>query len=448
MTTPRVESALKRNLPAVAAIAVAIGLIFWIAGWRDVRIDGKTEITFWMGWAGDEAKVMQALVDEYNAANPDVFVKMVSIAGSYEKLKIAFAGRDTPDVCATVWAPEVADYAIRGALAPLDGFLAESGMTKDFYPKGLWDIFEYDGRVYALSMGISTNFVAYNKQVFREAGLDPENPPRTTEEFEAAVEATTRYRDGDPAKGLERMGFSFADNLFFLAIPFGVNYWDAEKQEVLPNPERLVACLEWMKHNVDKTGLQQQRAFSSGFGNMLSPNNPFITGKIAMQRVGDWYASILRQYAPTDFEWGWMPLPVPPGGRENATYVDGSFFVIPEACRNKPEAWAFLRYICAPEQVRRFRINLDTANNPPPLRAMYGFEEYDTPFWKFTISLAESPNLLAPPEMPMFQTMADQMSRLEEQVLSGQRPAKEAVMEFKAILQRDVDRVLRTAGKK
>ena len=49
----------------------------------------------------------------------------------------------------------------------------------------------YGDRTYGLAVTTNTNFLVYNKRIFREAGLDPERPPRTIEELDAAAQACT-----------------------------------------------------------------------------------------------------------------------------------------------------------------------------------------------------------------------------------------------------------------
>ena len=82
---------------------------------------GPVEIRYWTGWTGHQLDAQKRLVDEFNRTHPHIRVRVLSVAGSYQKVRIAFAGGATPDVCSAVWADELAGYAIRGVLRPLDG---------------------------------------------------------------------------------------------------------------------------------------------------------------------------------------------------------------------------------------------------------------------------------------------------------------------------------------
>lgn len=56
---------------------------------------------------------------------------------------------------------------------------------------------QYNGRYWAMPGGFMSMFLMYNKKLFAEAGLDPEQPPRTWDEFVTHARALTRDRDGD-----------------------------------------------------------------------------------------------------------------------------------------------------------------------------------------------------------------------------------------------------------
>ncbi|HZP81839.1 MAG TPA: extracellular solute-binding protein [Chthonomonadaceae bacterium] len=99
---------------------------------------GPTEIVYWTGWSGHEFEIQQQLVDEFNRTHPMVRVRMLSQFGTsgYQKVRIAFAGGATPDVMSTVWADELASYALRGVLAPLDDALKRAGrdVNREYTP--------------------------------------------------------------------------------------------------------------------------------------------------------------------------------------------------------------------------------------------------------------------------------------------------------------------------
>jgi len=435
--TRRTVHSLKSDLAVLTAMAALCLTVFVMAGGREDQVDGKTRIAYWTGWTGPEFKILQGLVDEYNRSHDDVFVKMTSIGGSYQKMKIAFASGDTPDVCSSVWADDIADYALRGGLTPLDSFLAHSDRGPKDYPSTVWDVYQYEGQTYALSMTISVNFVVYNKRIFREAGLDPERPPRTLEEFDRAAELCTQYRNNDPAQGFERIGFAYDSGLLYWNNAFGANLWDPSERRLTVDTPQMLASLKWLKANADRYGYRRLQAYSSSLGNIVSPNNPFITGKVAMCIVGAWYRDIIDQYAPKDFEWGWFPLPAPEGGTPNSTSLNASMFVIPSGSRHKEQAWDFLLWATSPYVVTHFH----QGRQPGDLAAMNDSSmqlEFQTPYWKFVRELAQGPGA-STPQFPLYSKFANELLRVESLVLGGTVEPEAALKDLQIRFQAALD---------
>src|ERR1700678_381244 len=98
-----------------------------------------TEIVYWTGWSGHELDTQQQLIAEFNKTHPRIRVRLLTqfnSEGSYQKVRIAFAGGATPDVMSTVWATDLTAYAMRDVLTPLDDSLRRSGrdIDREFTP--------------------------------------------------------------------------------------------------------------------------------------------------------------------------------------------------------------------------------------------------------------------------------------------------------------------------
>ncbi|MEI7632772.1 MAG: ABC transporter substrate-binding protein [bacterium] len=435
-------------ISASAAVAVmlvlACALVYAFSGARPATAGGRTQITFWVGWAGKELDVIQRFVDEFNRAHPNLYVKTTSIANSYQKMKIAFAGNDTPDVCATVWTHELADYALRGALTPLDEYIAHSTRRpSDYYP-AVWETYKVGNHIYALNQTMITFFMMYNKRIFREEGLDPERPPRTLEEFDDMAWRLTKFRGGDSKGELKRLGFAYG-NAFIWSIAFGTPFWNPETRKIGVDCPQTIRCLKWLKSNTDRYNYQRLRAFQSAFGNASSPNNPFISGKVAMILDGDWYRSIIDEYAPADFEYGWFPIPAPPEGRTASTYLMSSMFVIPAASRHKDAAWLLIEWMTS----AYVSCNVHVGKSPgglPSLRAAAAEPEYREPYWQFVSAMLSSPNAMPPPKFPLFERFISDYSRMEDYVLSNVKKPEEAAAELQRNFQTEVDTVFASIG--
>ena len=82
-------------------LVLAVGL-FYNPPQRET--DGKVILHYWTGWTGEELETQKRIVERFNRTHPNIEVKILSIAGSYQKVRIAFAGGSTPDVCSAIWA--------------------------------------------------------------------------------------------------------------------------------------------------------------------------------------------------------------------------------------------------------------------------------------------------------------------------------------------------------
>jgi multiple sugar transport system substrate-binding protein len=94
------------------------------------------------------------------------------------------------------------DYTRAKLIQPLpaDVFPAAT-IDREFFP--MVQVMKVDGDYYALPTAVRSLALFWNKRLFREAGLDPEKPPRTLEEL---IEFSKRLTKRDPAGNLTQVG--------------------------------------------------------------------------------------------------------------------------------------------------------------------------------------------------------------------------------------------------
>ncbi|MFN3651216.1 MAG: ABC transporter substrate-binding protein [Armatimonadota bacterium] len=427
----------RRDWLRLGAAAAALPLA---AGCDAPSADGVTEIRYWTGWTGHELDVQKRLVAEFNRTHPGIRVRILSVANAYQKVRIAFAGGATPDVCSAVWADELAAYAMRGVLLPLDEFLHESGRSGEEWLPGLWRMLQYRNRAHGLVVTTNASFIVFNKEIFREVGLDPERPPRTIEELDAAAWACTRIeRDGS----MSRYGLRPAD-LNRWAYSFGGRWADEDGQRITANHPRNVEALRWMASYGKRYDVRRMQSFEETFGRNTGANGPFFTGKVAMWQTGEFALEHLRRYAP-DMEWGWFPYPAPPTGRENCVVTaGGSAFVIPAATKHPREAWTFLDWLTRPHAVGEF---CEGIANLPPLRSLVGSERFrKEPLFRFALDLAAGENVFGPPVVPTWLRYKQEIQRAEEYAIFGGADPQSLLDGVQARVEQDLARALREAA--
>lgn len=404
---------------------------------------GPVEIVYWTGWSSHEFDTQQRLVDEFNRTHSGIHVRLVSQFGNsgYQKVRIAFAGGATPDLMSTVWTDELASYAQRDVLTPLDGYLKASGrdFDREFVPS-LRKCLRVDGKVYALAATTNSTFIVFNRDLFKLAGLDGARPPTDTEQLVAASKACTVTR---PDGRFERYGFRPTD-LEMWAYVFGGKWYDPEKARITANDPRNVAALRWMASFNRFIDPREAAAFQATFGSDYTPSGPFFVGKIAMWQTGEWSEAFLRRYAPK-LKYGFFALPPPAGGREHAGAVSGSVFVIPKACRHKQEAWEFLDWLTSPGPVETF---CSSIGNVPPLVSVGNAAVFQRDsLFRFAVGLSRSPNAVGPPGIAMWPTYKREIQRAEDAVMLGDADPKKELDDLQRRMEREYSETQQELGR-
>lgn len=382
----------------------------------------QTEITFWYAWGGSEGQVIAGLIDEYNASQDDVRVRGSFVPiGDGERILASLAGGAPADLV-TVWDWMVVPLGASGALLDLSDALAAAGITAADYLPGIWEYGAYQGAKHGLPTTLNVYGFTWNKDVFEEAGLDPEAPPRTIEELDALAEQLTVV---DARGNMRRLGFyPNVTAIYFYA--FGGQLYDPETLEVTLDHPGNVAALQWLADYYAKFDINRIRRFQAGWGDMASPFNPFYRGQIAMQEGGQWEVLSTSVNAP-ELDWGVTNFPSPPGGRPDVTPVQSSFWVVPAQAKNQQEAVAFLLWLTAPEQSARFAAAL--ANIPPrhEALAMPAFADTITPHMQTYIDMLLTGYVFTPPGLPVGLYLSEQLNQAVAAVQDGTVSPRDAL---------------------
>ncbi|CCW09998.1 ABC transporter substrate-binding protein [Rhodococcus aetherivorans] len=154
------------------------------AGTSGSASDANT-IKFWSNHPGKSQDVEKELIARFQAKYPDLTVDLVDGGKNYEevsqKFNAALSGGDLPDVVvlSDVW---WFNYALAGAITPLDDLFTEVGVDTGDYVDSLLADYLFEGRHFALPYARSTPLFYYNRDVWRQAGL-PDRGPATWQEF-------------------------------------------------------------------------------------------------------------------------------------------------------------------------------------------------------------------------------------------------------------------------
>lgn len=331
-------------------LAALGSLMFPAAGTAaDQKADGRVHVSYWEKWAGPEEAAARAVIDAFNRSQNRIVVEYFIQSPIDRKTLVAVAGGDPPDV-AGLWIHNVASFADAEALTPLDKFIEHDGFTKEqwlgrYYPVYAGAV-QHAGHVYA---GIATPAMIalhWNKTLFREAGLDPERPPRTLAELD---EFARRLTKRDPQTGaLLQVGFLPQEPGWWPWIFcrwFGGQLFDGHNITLATDPKN-VAAMEWVASYSKALGRDAVTSFASGFaGQMASPQSGFFSGKVAMIFQGVWFNNYIRQYKP-GLEYGVAPAwPTAVKGIDDFAMAEADMVVIPRGAKHPQEAWEFIKYL-------------------------------------------------------------------------------------------------------
>ncbi|HWM06891.1 MAG TPA: extracellular solute-binding protein [Actinophytocola sp.] len=194
----------RRSLTLV--LAAALGLAGTACGTEDDGGDagsgGKVAITV-NGQPPKTQPFERKIFDEDVAAferdNPDVDVQPREGFMDPKTFSAKLAGGQLEDVF-YVYLTDPANLIARRQAADITDYVADVPYVEDLQPE-LKEIFTADGRLYGLPTANYSMGLLYNRKLFTQAGLDPDQPPSTWDEVRAAAKKIT-------ALGKNTVGFA------------------------------------------------------------------------------------------------------------------------------------------------------------------------------------------------------------------------------------------------
>ncbi|MBM4019784.1 MAG: sugar ABC transporter substrate-binding protein [Planctomycetes bacterium] len=301
------------------------------------------------GW-NIAAKSLGKLVPDFNRRHPNVCVN-VSMTGANLQSRFLLslsAGVGAPDV-SQLQMTDAPKYIATGRLTDLTAVAAK--YEKMFSPS-LWRNCIYKGRVYAIPWDMGPCAVYYKRDLFERYGVDPEGI-ETWDDFIAAGR-TILEKSGGRTKMLPLAATGLGPMFEILLQQNGGQVFDEEGRIAVNSPQsaQVLATL--------------RRLVESGIcANVTMWSHEFLAGlkseTIATYPMAVWFGGTIKdtvqEYAGQKARWGVFRLPALQGGGLRTSNLGGSVLVIPEQCRQKAAAWAFIEYaLCTREgQLAQYR---------------------------------------------------------------------------------------------
>jgi multiple sugar transport system substrate-binding protein len=384
-------------------------------------------ITF-MGWVGLFDFMVPAweyMVEEFENQHPGVKIEYLAtpFEETLNQATTAVLGNNAPDIFHLVsgWTPQMNGM---GALTPMDDLFEASVLNG--IPENPRKAVSFDGKLMAMPWVPGPIVMVYNRTLMAEAGLDPDQPPTTWEEFTQAVDAICALPDREDGSKVYGVSLRTArhPNSGHWSIPIiwasGGEVSDAEGQVVVAE-EPAVNAYQWYQDVVSSD------CSPNGFG-VQESRTVFGQGRAGFIFEGPWAKGLVDSLsegamtvAPDGDVWV-APMPAGPDGQVRMianTHVLG----ISEQSQNKELAAEFIEFITTdPEAVRRYyevSQQLPTAQLDLLTSGDLGDDEYIQAF------VDALPNANSVPiKHPQWDAMTDSLSLALQKTLQGEDPAQ------------------------
>ncbi|TMF60814.1 MAG: ABC transporter substrate-binding protein [Chloroflexi bacterium] len=249
---------------------------------KDVKPAAK--ITWWHAMSGINGEALNKIVTNFNNSQSNIKVEAV-FQGSYDdlltKLNTALASNAAPALV------QVYDIGQRymydsAQVVPMQAFIDRDKFdTSDFEPAVL-NYYKYQDKLQSMPFNASSSIFYYNKDAFKEVGLDPEKPPVTFSEItDAAKKLTKKDASGQTVRwgfGPSIYGWFFEQLLATSGALYADNGngRDDRATKVVYNNAAGKAILDWWKAGIDGGYF-----YNPGIDNP-GATNAFNAGKTAM----------------------------------------------------------------------------------------------------------------------------------------------------------------------
>lgn len=274
-----------------------------------------TEVVFACYQDGSECEVLENLIEDFEAENPDIDVVIndMGYTAIDEQLPIQVEAGQGPDIA------RVTNFAIyKDFYLDLTEFLSEE--TVDYwtanFPAPILEAMSPDGMGGGLS-GFPDQFSVtgpyVNLTLFEQAGVDlPDFDTATWEDWTAATaEVSAALSDNDftvYAIAIDRTGHRFAGP----AMTMGATLFDEDGMfSVDSEGFRMMAELLNRWHEEE---LIPADVWLGAGDSYAAANGYFVNGQVVMYMAGSWWTGAFGRDIADDFDWAVVPNPQGPGG--------------------------------------------------------------------------------------------------------------------------------------
>jgi multiple sugar transport system substrate-binding protein len=349
--------------------------------------------------AKENYKWFEKIAEKFTKDNPNVKIEFEILKWDEIDVKSMSDLRTNISHDIIMSSPQLmAQHGLVGDLLDLSPFIKKySNEFDEMRWSPVWNTGSIDNKYFGFPMGVHSRFVVYKKDFFKDAGLDPDRPPKDLDELVQYAQKLTRDIDGDGKTDIWGLGMNLGNNrgtaeLYFAPLiwHFDGDIWDPNTKKASFATEAGIKSAQFLYDLIYKYKVTPEWVLAGTLDDVVL--RPFLDGKIAMA----WGWGTYWIYALE--EKGWFKGIFPP--KENGTAEIADAFVTPtkegkqfenswsisihKLSKNPELSFEFLRYLLKPEDLSVF-----PDAGLPVHNSIWNKKEYKTPFYKTMLQSIE-----------------------------------------------------------
>jgi len=295
---------------------------------------------------GFEKKYDHITIEWVTAPYGEIVNQVVNMAGGGDKVDIMFGEIG--------WTPSLEDA---GLIIPIDEVLTQEFLS-DFYPSML-DAGKINGKPYALPMYASPYVLYYNKDLFTQAGLDPEKPPKTYDEMLEMAEKLSKLttKDGNKVYAFGQTTASVpisGSSLTSMIYNFG--------GEVLNSEGKLNVDTKEFKNAMEMLKLLDDKGYNPQNAKLKDLRNLFALGQLAMYYDQSWGFNGVNSINPEAKNFTASAAPLAGGNGTGQSVIEAHTLVFMDNGEKQKEAVRLLvEYLVTPEVLNDYLADITPA---------------------------------------------------------------------------------------
>jgi multiple sugar transport system substrate-binding protein len=346
----------RRTLLKAAALAPLMTVRS--TGWAQAA-----EVVWWApNWGQARA---EELVKRFQAGNPDLRVKIeVTVADGLQNRVLTALRSGAPPDLSDINSGWNIPYALTGELLAIDDFVQQQKIDlADFLPAPLATA-RVGGKLMGLPYRMEGHGFIYNRGAYKEAGLDPDKPPRTWDDLvEYSKRLTRKTADGKQQYGLGVCGGGEVGNVIFRAMPLiwmnGGSVVSDDMKRAVVNEPAAVQAVDFYTSPFTKLGTAPPSTLQN---DGLAIRRLFIAGVVAQYQSGQFDIPPIRKENPA-IDIGVARLPTPKG-KDPAVVMGGWSFIIPKAAKNVSGAARLMGFLGQPDNMGYYTDTFPARKSP------------------------------------------------------------------------------------